>query len=128
MLNKVTLLGLIPEITGFEGTDRHYGGSWYCKYNFDVEEHERYHVIFGWYELVDYDGQTYVFGYDWEEEKFFEIAAYHCSCYGLQQKWDPEYFDTVELLSAYLAKFKDQPADNGQQTLIEFLKKNNIEV
>lgn len=128
MLNKETLLSLTPSLTGFKDEDHDRSHEWHDEWNFRVENPDRYHIVYGWYEYEDYSGHSYVFGYDKEEEKFFEVVAYHCSCYGLEEGWDPEYFDSTALLAEYLKKFEGKTWSQGQLTLVEFLKENGIEV
>jgi len=128
MLNKAALLNLTPRITGFndDGTDNAYWGE--VGYEFAIVESD-YVILYARGEDLpsEYCGSAYVFGYDPAKDQFFEVNASHCSCYGLEQCWDPEYFETVELLHAFLLKMREG-GYGSTIGLMSFLKENNIEL
>jgi hypothetical protein len=44
-------------------------------------------LLFAWYEYEDYSGDTFVlFRKDGE---LYEVNGGHCSCYGLEDQWEP---------------------------------------
>ena len=46
------------------------------------------HILFASYELGDYCGQAFVLFV--QNARLYEINASHCSCYGLEDQWEPE--------------------------------------
>jgi hypothetical protein len=44
-------------------------------------------ILFATYDYGSYDGSAYVIFQ--KDNKFFEVEASHCSCYGLEQQWIP---------------------------------------
>lgn len=57
-------------------------------------------LLYADYHYGNYEGEAYVFGYNTEDGKFFEVYGGHCSCYGLEGQWDEEYFDSFKQLKA----------------------------
>lgn len=45
-------------------------------------------VYVAWYGTAPYEGSAFVL-YE-KDGKLYEVHASHCSCYGLEDKWDPE--------------------------------------
>lgn len=54
-------------------------------------------VIHADYTYEDYSGSSYVLY--WKDGKFYEVYGSHCSCFGLEDQWDPEETTLVELLA-----------------------------
>jgi hypothetical protein len=46
------------------------------------------HILLASYETGDYCGSAFVLFV--ENGKLYEVSASHCSCYGLENQWDPE--------------------------------------
>ena len=45
-------------------------------------------ILLAWYGYGDYDGSAFVL---FERDgKLYEVNGGHCSCYGLEEQWDPE--------------------------------------
>lgn len=69
-----------------------YLGNWSDKKdvenNFGVKLNDRVHIIVACYEYGDYEGYAFVL-YK-EGRKLYEVHGSHCSCYGLEDQWDPE--------------------------------------
>ncbi|BAS04998.1 hypothetical protein [Ralstonia phage RSF1] len=65
---------------------------------FRIVDDPKYQILYAGYECQDYEGSSVVFGYDHEKKQFFEVYASHCSCYGLEDQWDPEYYESFEEL------------------------------
>lgn len=128
MLNKAALLNLTPRITGFDddGTDNAYSLDLWSEFAIRPND---YVILYARGEDLpcDYCGSAYVFGYDPAKDQFFEVNASHCSCYGLSECWDPEYFDTVELLHAYLLKMREGGYGSTLE-LMRFFNENGIEL
>lgn len=58
-------------------------------------------IHIAYYEQADYEGYAFVL---FEQEgRLFEVNASHCSCYGLEEQWEPEE-TTVESLQHRLDK------------------------
>lgn len=130
MLNKEALLNLTPRITGFndDGTHNAYYHDVCDEFAIGCDD---YVILYahGEDDVGNYCGDAYVFGYDPKKEQFFEVHASHCSCYGLEQCWEPEYFETLELLNAYLLKLTKLEWGYGPSAeFIAFLKENGIEL
>ncbi|BCM95250.1 hypothetical protein [Burkholderia phage FLC6] len=65
---------------------------------FSVEDDPKYQILYAGYTYEDYSGSSVVFGYDHEKKQFFDVYGSHCSCFGLEDQWDPEYYESFELL------------------------------
>ncbi len=59
------------------------------------EEMENSNILFAWYGHGDYDGSAFVLFERGGE--LYEVNGSHCSCYGLEDQWDPE-LTSVEAL------------------------------
>jgi hypothetical protein len=45
-------------------------------------------ILLAWYGQADYDGSAFVL---FEQNgKLYEVNGSHCSCYGLEDQWEPE--------------------------------------
>ena len=62
---------------------------------FSMNDPEPQAVIWAEYDNGGYDGQAYVFYYN--EGKFWYNEGSHCSCYGLEDQWDPEEYSLETL-------------------------------
>ncbi|MGM1023504.1 MAG: hypothetical protein ACQEXV_23960 [Bacillota bacterium] len=56
--------------------------------SFRVEASEDIEILFAYYTYADYTGKAFVLFR--KDGKLFEINGSHCSCYGLEDQWDPE--------------------------------------
>ena len=45
-------------------------------------------ILLAWYGYGDYDGSAFVLFE--RDDKLYEVNGGHCSCYGLEDQWDPE--------------------------------------
>lgn len=45
-------------------------------------------ILFAWYGYGDYDGSAFVLIE--RDGKLYEVNGSHCSCFGLEDQWDPE--------------------------------------
>jgi hypothetical protein len=53
-------------------------------------------ILLAWYGYGDYDGSAFVL---FERGgKLYEVNGGHCSCYGLEDQWDPEETSALELM------------------------------
>lgn len=59
------------------------------------EEQEGVRILFADYEQQDYDGTAFVFFL--RRGKFYVVHGSHCSCYGLEEQWDPEEITIGEI-------------------------------
>lgn len=55
------------------------------------------HVIHADYTYEDYSGSSYVLYY--KDGKYYEVHGSHCSCFGLEDQWEPEEVTIVELMA-----------------------------
>ena len=59
------------------------------------KEMENCNILFAWYGNGSYDGTAFVlFERDGD---LYEVNGSHCSCYGLEDQWDPEMTSVEEL-------------------------------
>lgn len=58
------------------------------KFNAEKEDLNGIVPLFAAYDCADYDGQAFVLYV--QKGKFWIVSASHCSCYGLENQWDPE--------------------------------------
>lgn len=65
---------------------------------------QQFKIVFADYTYEDYSGDSYVLGYDKIEGRWFEVHGSHCSCYGLEGQWEPEYYESWDILSKVIAK------------------------
>jgi len=72
---------------------------------------KRYIILFADYTHEDYSGDAYVLGFDKEEGKWFEVHGGHCSCYGLEGQWEPEYYEKLADLKAVLSRRDFTPSE-----------------
>jgi hypothetical protein len=61
---------------------------------FRVRDTEGIRILYAAYETADYEGTAHVV-YE-KDGRFFEVNASHCSCYGLEEGWEPEEIDATE--------------------------------
>ena len=60
-----------------------------------LEDWKDCNILFAWYGNGSYDGTAFVL---FEREgDLYEVNGGHCSCYGLEDQWDPE-ITSVEVL------------------------------
>jgi hypothetical protein len=64
-------------------------------------ELEGVEVLFADYTYEDYEGDAYVLFR--KDSKLFEVYGSHCSCYGLEDQWEPEETD-IETLIGQMAR------------------------
>ena len=64
------------------------------------------------YTYEDYSGSSDVYFYDKRDNLFYEVHGGHCSCYGLEDQWEPEVIGDLDFFKAYLVK-------QGQQRLLK---------
>lgn len=67
-------------------------------------------IIYADYTYEEYTGSSYVLF--WKDGKYYEVYGSHCSCYGLEDQWDPEEITISELMKL---------ADRGVHDLQIFL-------
>ena len=67
-----------------------------CDFCIGEEELVGVEILFATYTYEDYSGFAYVLFQ--RDGKLYEVVASHCSCYGLEEQWEPEE-TTVEAVS-----------------------------
>lgn len=55
-------------------------------------------VIFAGYENEGYDGSAFVVYR--QGRKFYTVSGGHCSCYGLEDQWEPEEYSRTQLIAS----------------------------
>lgn len=63
--------------------------------SFNVTLADDIEIVFAWYTYEDYSGDAFVL-YT-KGNKLFEVNGGHCSCYGLEDQWEPEVTSVAAL-------------------------------
>lgn len=71
--------------------------------NFRVNLDENTVILLAEYEYEEYSGSAYVLFYNKLDSKLYEVIAGHCSCYGLEDQWNPEEV-SIELIREKLKR------------------------
>jgi hypothetical protein len=58
---------------------------------------EHVEVLLASYGYENYSGDAFVLFRDTRDGKLYEVHGGHCSCYGLEDQWDPELTDLEAL-------------------------------
>jgi hypothetical protein len=58
---------------------------------------EHVEVLLASYGYENYSGDAFVLFRDTRDGKLYEVHGGHCSCYGLEDQWDPELTDVDSL-------------------------------
>lgn len=61
-------------------------------------------IIYADYTYEDYSGSSDVYFYDKRDNLFYEVHGGHCSCYGLEDQWEPELIGDLDFFKEYLIK------------------------
>ena len=78
-------------------------------------------ILLAWYGYGDYDGSAFVL---FERGgKLYEVNGGHCSCYGLEECWDPEETDAQALLHRIEHGRLGQDSYYDECTFGDYLKK-----
>lgn len=78
----------------------------YLDYDEQGELPENMILVYHVYESGNYEGQSYGFGFDTEKNMWFEVGGSHCSCFGLEGQWSPDY-STFDQLAAAIKRTID---------------------
>lgn len=81
----------------------------------------QYDIFHHYYSYECYSGESYTFGYDKKNEKFFEVHGSHCSCYGLESQFRPELCTEEELQELYKRRASAKSYGKTPLTLAQFL-------
>jgi len=65
------------------------------------------------YDTPPYEGQAFVLFRDTRDGKFYEVNASHCSCYGLEDQWQPEEVVVAEIVKRPRYLYSDDAMING---------------
>ncbi|MDY3987772.1 MAG: hypothetical protein UGF45_09865 [Massilioclostridium sp.] len=68
--------------------------------SFDIKPQIDIHVCFAAYSLWMYEGVAFVLFS--QNGKLYEVNGSHCSCYGLEDQWDPEEVVLAEMRNRLL--------------------------
>lgn len=99
----------------------------YLEYNEEGSLPENLVLVYHDYACGNYEGSSYGFGYDTETGLWFEVSGGHCSCYGLEGQWDPEFSTFDELMFAIKKRLdaaqtsKWSQGENDSTALADFL-------
>lgn len=64
--------------------------------DFDLKDEE---VLYASYSREDYEGSAVVLFL--REGKLYEVYGSHCSCYGLEDQWEPEEASIMEIIRRF---------------------------
>ena len=88
---------------------------------FNMNEPEPDEVLVAIYDIDGYDGYAHVVYRN--GRKYYLNYGSHCSCYGLEDQWEPEEFSSKKLLIAFLEKSSDDwKFGKVNSELAEYLK------
>ncbi|USV41034.1 hypothetical protein [Xanthomonas phage BUDD] len=59
------------------------------QFNITGSEVDGAEIILAYYNYEDYSGEAFVL-FRRFDGKYYEVNASHCSCYGLENQWEPE--------------------------------------
>lgn len=66
---------------------------------FHMDQPEPEEVLFAMYDIPGYEGYAEVVYRN--GNKFYWVSGSHCSCYGLEDQWDPEEYDAETFLKVF---------------------------
>lgn len=72
-----------------------------------MTEPEPCEVLLAWYEYEDYSGSARVVYRRGDD--YYEVTGGHCSCYGLEDQWEPEKYDRSTLIQALMLRIQSHP-------------------
>lgn len=61
-------------------------------------------IIYADYTYECYTGSSDVYFYDKRDNQFYEVHGGHCSCYGLEDQWEPELIGELDFFIEYVMK------------------------
>lgn len=85
---------------------------------------EHIELIVAYYLYENYSGDAFVVYRDKRDGKVYEVKGSHCSCYGLENQWDPEEVVVKELLARpeYIYEWTDERNKATNSAMREALK------
>lgn len=88
--------------------------------NFQVELDEDIEILLAWYGYGSYDGESYILFT--QRGQLYQVTASHCSCYGLEEQWEPVATSVEELEKNFPLNAADTYTE-GEPTAAEELRK-----
>mgnify|MGYP000488102258 CR=1 FL=1 len=77
-------------------------------------------ILFAYYDYKDYSGKAVVLFVSPADGQLSLVLAYHCSCNGLENEWEPEIMSWKALQKAeYLTEIDDKSARDAFRKLVE---------
>ncbi len=90
---------------------------------FEVPDAERAgrEVLIAVYEYEDYQGDAFVLFHDHNDNRFYEVNASHCSCYGLEDQWRPEEVSFEEIVKrpVYIGYDENEQQEMVRSALVQ---------
>jgi hypothetical protein len=85
-------------------------------------------ILFAIYDTEDYEGYAFVLFYG-EDNELYEVNGSHCSCYELEEQWEPEKTDWTAIRHRFEhgQLFPLGDMDDGALKQIKYLL-NNAEI
>lgn len=83
-------------------------------YHFKIDKSElnNCEIIIASYDTPGYEGYATVIIKNMNDGLYYEVNASHCSCYGLENQWDPELIGNGDLLEEYSKRITVGEWDN----------------
>ena len=72
-------------------------------------------ILAAFYEYADYSGHAEGYYLDTATRKFYRFGGSHCSCYGLEDSWEPEEVSVKDIL-VDLGHFERALADESARS------------
>lgn len=87
-------------------------------YDFAITEEtmKGVNIILASYTYRDYEGDAFVLFI--KEGKIYEVNGSHCSCYGLEEQWEPEEINIEELKNRIFTHYCFEGCQHELQKLI----------
>lgn len=70
--------------------------------SFQMNEPEPSEVILASYDIDGYEGSATVIYRN--KRRYYYVSGAHCSCYGLEEQWEPEEFQTKASFRAFIER------------------------
>jgi hypothetical protein len=88
--------------------------------DFDITYDDNVKILFANYERENYEGYAWVLFTDGND--LFEVNGTHCSCFGLENQWHPEFVVLTELANRMVKGM--YYLGNAKSDLYKFLNEN----
>ena len=88
-----------------------------------LPKYQDINILLACYTTGSYDGQAFVL-YE-KDGQLYEVNAGHCSCYGLEDQWDPEITTPEALHKRFFEGYQSSDEDELREKLKPILEAYN---